>query len=268
MDYNEEMLNGLIQKSAEVKAQEATEDDLKKINKFTLSPLKAEDVFTFKTVIGDNETDDRNFEPFNLKALKDLKKLFIGKTVIKDHNRAADNQVARIYDTELITDESKTTGAGEPYAKLVAKSYMVKTDSNADLIKEIQAGIKKEVSTGTYPKKVVCNICGVDNMKEYCPHWPGMEYDGKTCLMTLDGAKEAFELSFVAVPAQPRAGTVKHYGVSPIELETPKAEEITPEPEEEKEQSDELETVNKDLELANLRVRRRESFLFAQIPKK
>ena len=32
--------------------------------------------------------------------------------------------------------------------------------------------------------------------------------------MLLDGAKEAYELSFVAVPAQPRAGAVKSIGFS------------------------------------------------------
>ena len=32
--------------------------------------------------------------------------------------------------------------------------------------------------------------------------------------MLLDGAKEAYELSFVAVPAQPRAGAVKSTGFS------------------------------------------------------
>jgi hypothetical protein len=43
--------------------------------------------------------------------------------------------------------------------------------------------------------------------------------------MLLDGAKEAYELSFVAVPAQPRAGTHKSIGftksVDDIEEETP-----------------------------------------------
>ena len=88
--------------------------------------------------------------------------------------------------------------------------------SNADLITEIKAGIKKEVSTGTRPKKAICSICGVDNAKTWCAHWPGKEYemaDGKkTCYFTLDGAKDAYELSLVAVPAQPRAGTCKNYG--------------------------------------------------------
>ena len=34
--------------------------------------------------------------------------------------------------------------------------------------------------------------------------------------MLLDGAKAAYELSFVAVPAQPRAGTVKAFGEKPF----------------------------------------------------
>lgn len=246
--------DGILLKSAEVEIQDVTDEDLKKINKFTLSPLKAEEVFTFKTILGDNETDDRNYEPFNLQALKDLKKLYVGKTVIKDHFRRADNQVARIYDTELIT-EAKLTSAGEPFTKLVSKCYMVKTNSNADLITEIKAGIKKEVSTGCLPKKLICNICGSDNTKTYCPHYPGREYEkenGKTtCLMTIDGAKEAYELSLVAVPAQPRAGTTKRYGVDP---------DVKPEIPEEIPETKSQE--NKDLEL-NARVKASESFIFA-----
>lgn len=261
--------DGILLKSAEVAIQDVTDEDLKKINKFTLSPLKAEEVFTFKVTMGDNETDDRNYEPFNLNALKDLKKLYVGKTVIKDHRRSADNQVARIYDTELIT-EAKLTNAGEPFTKLVAKCYMVKTDSNADLITEIKAGIKKEVSTGCRPKKLICNICGTDNTKTYCPHWGGREYEkenGKvTCLMTIDGCKEAYELSLVAVPAQPRAGTTKRYGVVDPDFK-PEIDEMNNENgiknTEIPEETPENKNVNQDLE-ANLRVKALESFLFTQ----
>ena len=205
---------GAITKAATIEPQ-VTASDLHKINKYTLTPLKADEVFVFKSMIGDNETDDRNAEPFNAAAIKDMVRLYKGRPRIKDHFRKADNQVARIYDTEIVT-EDKTTGAGEPFVKMVAKSYMVRTSSNADLIKEIQGGIKKEVSTGIRPKKLICNVCGTDNMKAYCPHWPGREYDKdgvKTrCLLTIDGVKEAYELSLVAVPAQPRAGTIKNYG--------------------------------------------------------
>lgn len=215
-DTDKIVSEGVICKSASLESQEVTESDLSKINKFTLSPLKADEVFTFKLVMGDNELDDRNYEPFNLNALKDLKKLYVGKTMIKDHKRTADNQIARVYDTELVQDALKTTGAGEIYTKLIAKCYMIKTEKNADLIAEIKAGIKKEVSTGCKAKHAYCSICGLDNMKNYCSHYWGKEYETvngkKVCYFTLDGAKEAYEVSFVAVPAQPRAGTTKNYG--------------------------------------------------------
>lgn len=250
--------NGLITKSATVETQEVTDEDLRKINKLTLSPLTKDEVFTFKVVAGDNELDDRNFEPFNLNALKDLKRLYIGKTVIKDHRRTADNQVARVYDTELIT-EPKLTKANEPFTKLICKCYMVKTNSNADLIKEIKAGIKKEVSTGTKAKKAICSICGTDNTKTYCPHWGGREYDkdgGKTlCYFTLDGVKEAYELSLVAVPAQPRAGTTKHYGATET-VEEVKKSQIQDEVKEE--------TKQKELDDLKQRLRLCDSFIFAK----
>ena len=226
--YNDpDAIPGVIAKVASVSPLECTDADLKKINKYTLSPVTAEDVFIFKATMADNEQDDRNYMPFNLKALQDLKKLYPGKTMLKDHRRVADNQIARIYDTELVQDANKQTELGELHTELIAKIYMIKTDSNKDLIAEIMGGIKKEVSTSTVPQKMICNICGCDNMKEYCRHWPGYEYDvadntgkssKKRCKMLLDGAKEAYELSFVAVPAQPRAGTHKSIGFTkPVE---------------------------------------------------
>ena len=224
LDYNDpEAIPGVICKTASVSPLEVTDADLKKINKYTLSPVSADDVFIFKASIADNEQDDRNYMPFNLKSLQDLKKLSPGKTMLKDHRRMADNQIARIYDTELVQDANKQTELGELHTELIAKIYMIKTDSNKDLIAEIMGGIKKEVSTSTVPSKMICNICGTDNMKDYCRHWPGIEYtveDGsakgskKRCKMLLSGAKEAYELSFVAVPAQPRAGTHKSIGFS------------------------------------------------------
>lgn len=231
IDLNDpEATPGIIQKFANVSPLECTDADLKKINKYTLSPIKSEEVFIFKATIADNEQDDRNDMPFNLKALQDLKKLYPGKTMLKDHRRRADDQIARVYDTELVQDTSKMTELGELHTELVAKIYMIKTDSNKDLIAEIIGGIKKEVSTSTIPEKMICNICEADNMKDYCRHWPGHEYDvtdamGKStkrrCKMLLHGAKDALELSFVAVPAQPRAGTHKSVGFAKPITETP-----------------------------------------------
>ena len=262
-DYNDpEAIPGVICKVASVSPLEVTDADLKKINKYTLSPVSAEDVFIFKATIADNEQDDRNYMPFNLKALQDLRKLYPGKTMLKDHARVADNQIARIYDTELVQDANKQTELGELHTELVAKIYMIKTDSNKDLISEIVGGIKKEVSTSTVPEKMVCNICGVDNMKDFCRHWPGIEYDvsdatGKStkrrCKMLLDGAKEAYELSFVAIPAQPRAMTHKSVGFTKPIIEEPKDEIETQTQENQNEKADDR--------VIALRVRNAESFL-------
>lgn len=254
---------GVICKVANVSPLEVTEADLKKINKYTLEPVKAEDVFIFKATMADNEQDDRNDMPFNLKALQDLKKLYPGKTMLKDHARSADNQVARVFDTELIQDSSKTTELGELHTELIGKMYMIRTESNKDLIAEIKGGIKKEVSTSTVPEKMICSICGTDNMKDYCRHWPGHEYtveDGsakgkkRRCKMLLSGAKEAYELSFVAVPAQPRAGTHKSVGFTkPVKKETN-------EPIKDVEDKD-LERSNR---LLNARLKQAESFLYVE----
>lgn len=189
-------------------------------------------MFTFKAVLCDNEVD-RDFERFSLKALQDLQKLFVGKTIIKDHSPSADNQVARIFATELVQG-TKTTKSGELYTQLVAHCYMVKTSSNADLIAEIKGGIKKEGSVGCAMAHVYCSICGTDNTKSYCRHFRGRSYEkeggAQVCTFTLDGAKDAYEFSLVAVPAQKAAGVSKSYtGETIYEPQEPAEGEKPPE---------------------------------------
>lgn len=212
-------------KAASLSPNEVTEDAMKAINKFTLEPLAAEDVYTFKAVLCDNELD-RQFERFTPKALAELQKLFLGRTVIKDHLHSADNQVARIYATELVETGRTVKATGEPYMQLVAHCYMLRTDSNADLIAEIKGGIKKEGSVGFAASSAICSICGTDNAKSYCRHWPGKSYakeGGNTvCTFTLAGVSDAYEFSLVAVPAQRAAGATKSYaGVTVCERDEP-----------------------------------------------
>lgn len=122
--------------------------------------------------------------------------------------------MARIYATELVQSE-KATSSGELYTQLVARCYMVRTERNADLITEIKAGIKKEGSIGCAVSSSICSICGTDNAKSYCRHWPGKSYDKEggpaVCTFTLAGARDAYEFSLVAVPAQKAAGVSKSY---------------------------------------------------------
>ena len=185
-------------------------ETLDKINSLTRRKFKAEELYTFPVTLCGNEID-RDFERFSDEALDEMAGLFVGKTIIQNHDPSSENQVARIYDTEVV-EESKQTSYGEPYKYLKGYAYMVRTDGNADLIKEIDAGIKREVSVGCATSKRFCSICGADMLTSECEHRRGKEYDGKMCCHILDGVTDAYELSFVAVPAQPEAGvTAKNY---------------------------------------------------------
>lgn len=206
-----EMRSNVIQKAAQVTGAAVTEQDLAKINELSIRELTADEVFVFRVAMCDNEID-RVFEVFPTKTLRELAKLYKGKTVIADHAWKSENQVARIFDTEVVEEPGRNTGNGETYAQLVARCYMLRTESNKDLIAEIEAGIKKEVSVGCSIKSVVCSICGADNRQVLCRHVNGREYDGKLCYFKLLGAGDAYEISFVAVPAQREAGVIKSYG--------------------------------------------------------
>ena len=65
-------------------------------------------------------------------------------------------------------------------------------------------------------KKRVCSVCGAENGA--CGHVKGQMYGEKLCFMELKDPKDAYEWSFVAVPAQPRAGVVKRFGSEGTEL--------------------------------------------------
>ena len=185
--------------------------DLEKINKFTRRELTEEEVYCFSVILCDNEID-RDNEKFSVSALKKLAELYIGKTGIWSHDPKGENQTARIYDTEVVADESRKTADGEVYTYLKASAYMVRTASNADLIREIDGGIKKEVSVGCAVSKEVCSVCGRDIRKGECAHRKGRSYNGRKCFRILDEPTDAYEWSFVAVPAQKGAGVTKRYG--------------------------------------------------------
>lgn len=182
-------------------------NDINLINMYSIKPLEKEDIFCFKVVLCDNEVD-RDFEKFSLDALYKLEKLFVGKTGIADHNPKTDGQMARIYKTATVKGDHKTK-SGEMYTALVAHAYMVRCEKNSDIIREIEAGIKKEVSVGCCVEKTICSICGNDVRENRCSHTKGEFYDGDMCYHILDNPTDAYEWSFVAVPAQVSAGVTK-----------------------------------------------------------
>ena len=185
-----------------------TTEELALINRFAKKELSAEEVYTFSVKLCDNEVD-RDFERFDRAALDRLAELFVGKTGIFDHTWSAGGQTARIYRAEVAEEESRTE-AGDRYCWCRAWAYMLRTEKNAELIAEIEGGIKKEVSVGCSAASSTCSICG-KSMGE-CEHERGKRYGGRLCYATLSDITDAYEWSFVAVPAQREAGVVKRFG--------------------------------------------------------
>lgn len=179
--------------------------ELERINALAHKKLEAEEVFTFAVKLCDNEVD-RDWERFSEKTLDQLAELFVGKSGIFDHNWSTTGQSARIYRTEVV-EEDKRTQAGKPYRYVKGWAYMLRTEANQGLIADIEGGIKKEVSVGCAVERAVCSICG--DTQGCCQHQKGHSYEGKLCWKELDGAADAYEWSFVAVPAQREAGVIK-----------------------------------------------------------
>lgn len=190
--------------------QQVSREELEEINRFTRRPLLPEEVYTFEVVLCNNDID-RDWEAFEAPALHKLASLFIGKTGITDHEAKAANQRARIYRAWVEEEPDRLTADGRPYAALKAKAYMVRTAETRDLALEIDGGIKKEVSVGCAVGQARCSVCGAQRKGEGCAHRPGQRYQGKVCFTLLGEPTDAYEWSFVAVPAQPGAGVVKHW---------------------------------------------------------
>lgn len=185
-----------------------TAEELAAINALTRRELSQEEVYLFSVRLCDNEID-REGERFPKQTLEELAPLFVGKSGMFDHQWSARGQTARIYKTEVVEEPGRLTRAGDGYCWLKGCAYMLRSEGNQELIDEIDAGIKKEVSVGCSVARKVCSICGAEVNRCPCDHQVGQEYDGRLCYISLEQASDAYEFSFVAVPAQPGAGVVK-----------------------------------------------------------
>ena len=174
---------------------------LERINALAKGSLTEEQVYVFSVRLCDDQVD-RDFERFDAAALPELAKLFVGKSGVVDHKWSAERQLARIFDAEVLQEE------GVSYIK--AWAYIRRGGSGDEWIADIEAGIKKEVSVGCAMGQSVCSICGA----EYgtCGHRKGEHYDGALCCAILREPVDAYEFSFVAVPAQREAGVLKGMG--------------------------------------------------------
>lgn len=183
--------------------------ELEAVNQWTKRPLGVEEVYLFAVRLCDNQVD-RDGEFFDRAALEQLAPLFVGKSGIFDHSRSAKNQTARIYRTEVCVESGVVPESGEALCFLKGFAYMLRHAANESLIEEIEGGIKKEVSVSCAVARQCCSICGADWQDgTVCGHGKGQIYEGQRCAVRLCDPTDAYEWSFVAVPAQREAGVMK-----------------------------------------------------------
>lgn len=174
---------------------------LEAINAQTRTKLESEQVYVFSLRLCDDQID-RDMERFDTQALPELAKMFIGKTGVVDHKWSSDAQVARIFAAEVVRQEDVSF--------IKAWAYIRRGGKAEEVIADIEAGIKKEVSVGCAMGRSVCSVCGSDYGT--CGHQKGEYYDGQLCCVILKEPMDAYEFSFVAVPAQREAGVIKGLG--------------------------------------------------------
>ena len=192
-------------------SENISDEDINLINKYTKREFNKNEVYIFSLVLCDNEID-RDYERFTRESLETLAKLFEGKTGILDHDAKSEKQLARIFSCKIQNLKIKNS-LGENYSRLVAKAYIPKTKNSEEIITQIDSGIKKEISIRCRVEKKSCSICG-DNIN-ICHHTKGKSYfNGQNqalCYAILENPVDAYEWSFVAIPAQVAAGVIKTF---------------------------------------------------------
>lgn len=224
-----------------------TEDDLKLINQYTRKELTAGEVYMYPVILCDNEVD-RDAEYFTFEDLQKIAPMYVAKTGILNHSWSATAQHSRIIKTEVLAGTNPVTGKnfnmfGEPYYYVKAWAYTIK-QGNEDFIAKIDGGILKEVSTGFSVADKICKVCGNSYYDyENCKHIRGRTYkvegEDRVCYLRMKDPTDAYEFSFVAVPAQPAAGATKSKQTEPEQKEAKKVESLRKLLEKAKENGDE-----------------------------
>lgn len=163
-----------------------------KLNEFTRRNFTEEEVYIFPITLCDNIVD-RDNERFSANALEEMRSMFLGVTGIIDDHREC---IAKIFHTEIITEDREII-TDEDYTVLKAYAFMIRNADNADIIKQIESGEKKEVSISCCAEKHICSICETDKIKNSCDHIKGKYYNGKKCYITLNNITDVYEWAFV-----------------------------------------------------------------------
>lgn len=173
--------SGSKQKIAEV--SQVTDDDFE------------ERAFYFNVTIADNAVD-RDNQYFTEGALRKMGELLSGSYGITDNAGSKETMPQILY--TWIEEGESLTNTGDRYVKLKARACIPWAERNEPLIKELEAGIHKEISVGANISEMKCSICKGDF--DDCDHILGHEYDGQVCYGMIEEPSYIYNWAFVVTP--------------------------------------------------------------------
>ncbi|MDU9695155.1 hypothetical protein O0Q50_28565 [Priestia aryabhattai] len=150
------------------------EVDLDAINRHTLEPVTADDIFTFSGVCSNDRLDSYFTRMDPVTTLRNYAAdLNNGVSLLGNHNIYT-APFGRSYGGQLIQDDTDNANAvrGDWY---ILKGVKINGESTDDTIRAIKAGITRDMSVGFSDESYRCGSCGRDLWDWECPHIPGLE---------------------------------------------------------------------------------------------
>ncbi|MES9790698.1 hypothetical protein ABWL24_09530 [Priestia megaterium] len=180
------------------------EVDLYVINRHTLEPVTADDIFTFSGVCSNDRLDSYFTRMDPVTTLRNYAAdLNNGVSLLGNHNIYT-APFGRSYGGQLIQDDTDNANAvrGDWY---ILKGVKINGESTDDTIRAIKAGITRDMSVGFSDESYRCGSCGRDLWDWECPHIPGLEDEqGRMSFAWIENARLR-EVSTVYKGATPGA---------------------------------------------------------------
>lgn len=166
--------------------------------------------YKFYTPVGMKNGADSFVKPYNKPVTVNHSNVAspIGRVVSAEYvqyNTSTDVNSLSTSTNAKFLDKIKKYVASADYSAMGYKGlghlYLVAEITDADAIQKIIDRRYMTVSIGGGSNAMYCSICGVNNMADYCNHYPGQTYEDEKCYFISGDQMEFDHVSYVNSPA-------------------------------------------------------------------
>ena len=149
-----------------------TPDELEAINNYALEPLAADDVYVRTMRITNDQWSRSKTIRLSRGFQRSILNSLVGKSLLMSHPEVK-NAIA-VPEGRFFEAQDEHLADGVTWGK--AKFYIVNSEDNVHLRKQIDGGVYRDTSVGMRLDQQICSICGEDAFSRECPHIPGQSY--------------------------------------------------------------------------------------------